>query len=284
MMDTTKVALVTGASSGIGWCTAIELRKEGFMVYGAARRMEKLQELEQWGIHAVELDVTDDASMKNCVETILAAEGRIDILVNSAGYGSFGAVEDVPMKEGQHQIEVNLLGLARMTQLVLPIMREHHFGRIINISSIAGRTWVPFGAWYHASKYAVEGFSDALRLEVEPFGIDVILVEPGIIKTEWGSIAADHLRHASEKGAYWINAGLMADALDTAYAGKHGTTPEAVAKCIAKAAQAVKPKTRYLLGRGAMPLFAARLLMGDRTYDKLARWVVQNFNKVSKWI
>ena len=157
------------------------------------------------------LDVTDEESMVNCVREILDKEGRIDVLVNNAGYGSYGAVEDVSMEEARRQVEVNLFGLARMTQLVLPSMRQNKYGKIINISSMGGKVWTSFGAWYHATKFAVEGFSDCLRLEVEPFGIDVIVVEPGGIATDWGVIAAEKLRTASAKGAYKEAANKSAD-------------------------------------------------------------------------
>lgn len=280
----TKVALVTGASSGIGRCTAQALRKEGFIVYGAARRMDKLEELKELDIQVLPLDVTDDISMERCVGAVLKEQGRIDILVNAAGYGSFGAVEDVLLAEGRHQMDVNLFGLARMIQLVLPQMRQHQYGRIVNISSVAGRTWIPFGAWYDASKYAVEGFSDALRLEVEPFGVDVILVEPGIIRTEWGAIAASHLRQSSEKGAYRDEAGSMADALEMAYGGTMGTNPDEIAQCIVRAVMSDKPKARYLLGCGAWPMILLRSLVGDRRYDRLARWAVRHFSRVSQWL
>ena len=146
------------------------------------------------GIHAVELDVTDDASMTGLVDRILAEHGRIDVLVNNAGYGAYGAVEDVPMAEARRQLEVNLFGLARLTQLVLPTMRQARRGRIINVSSIGGRVGEPLGAWYHASKFAVEGFCDSLRLELPDFDVQVVIIEPGAIETEWGDGAAESAR------------------------------------------------------------------------------------------
>ncbi|MGL5617202.1 MAG: SDR family NAD(P)-dependent oxidoreductase [Sarcina sp.] len=170
-----KVALITGASSGIGWETAIELKNKGYIVYGAARRVEKMKDLKNYGINIIELDVTNEQCMCNAVETIKKTEGSIDILVNNAGYGSYGAVEDVPMEEARRQIEVNIFGLARMTQLVVPMMRKNKFGKIVNISSMGGKVSTPFGAWYHATKYEVEGFLDCLRMELKPFGIDVII-------------------------------------------------------------------------------------------------------------
>lgn len=280
-----KVALVTGASSGIGWHTAIALRKAGMVVYGAARRLERLQKLTEWGIIPVELDVTDDTSMTSCVHYVEEREHRIDILVNGAGYGFYGAVEDVPLAAAREQLEVNLFGLARMTQLVLPLMRRQQSGRIINISSVAGRAWTPFGAWYHTSKYAVEGFSDALRWETQPFGIKVILIEPGIIKTDWGNIAAHHLRETSLNGPYGIETEAMAETMETVYNSNKGTQPESVARCIAGAALASEPKTRYLIGRGAWQLVLMRHLLGDKNYDKLARWIILHVgHKIEKWL
>ncbi|MFL6021784.1 MAG: oxidoreductase [Marmoricola sp.] len=183
------VALVTGGSSGIGECTVTELLDAGYTVYTVARRVERMQALAAAGAHVFAMDVTDDASMVAGVERIIAEQGRIDLLVNNAGYGSYGAVEDVPIDEARRQFEVNVFGLARLTQLVTPHMREQKSGRIINISSIGGKFYEPFGAWYHATKFAVEGFSDCLRMELKPFGIKVVIIEPGPIITEWNEIA-----------------------------------------------------------------------------------------------
>ena len=186
-----KVILLTGASSGIGYQTAESLAKEGHVVYGAARRIEKMETLKQFVVKPIYLDVTDEESIKSAIDTIIRNEGRIDVLINNAGYGSFGAVEDVDISEAKMQFEVNLFGLARLLQLVLPHMRKQKSGRIINVSSMGGRLTTYFGAWYHATKYALEAFSDALRMEVSDFGIDVSLIEPGGIKTDWGIIAAN---------------------------------------------------------------------------------------------
>ncbi len=263
-----KVALVTGASSGIGESTAVALLQKGFIVYGAARRVDRLESLKQKGIKIITLDVTEEESMKACVDKIIEAEGRIDILVNNAGYGSYGSVEDVPMEEARRQIEVNIFGLARMTQLVLPYMRENKFGKIVNISSMGGRIWTPFGAWYHATKHAVEGFSACLRMEVAPFGIDVIVVEPGGIKTDWGFIAADNLENVSQSGAYEEVGTKAAKAMRKVYNGNL-TQPKVIADCIAKAVTVRKPKTRYLLGYGAKPSVFMHKIFGDRFFDKM---------------
>lgn len=177
----TKVALVTGGSSGIGEVTALQLHDAGFTVYAAARRTDLMAGLEKTGVRTVALDVTDEASANRAVEYVLAESGRIDVLVNNAGYGSYGAVEDTPLDEAQAQLDVNVLGLARMTQLVVAGMHERNSGTIVNISSMGGRFATPLGGWYHASKYAVEGLSDAMRLELAQFGVDVVIIEPGSI-------------------------------------------------------------------------------------------------------
>ena len=272
---TKKVALVTGASSGIGKSTALELKNKGFIVYGAARRVERMEDISKLGINTIALDVTNEDSMSACVDTILKKEGRIDVLVNNAGYGSYGAIEDVSLEEARRQLEVNLFGLARMTQLVLPSMRKHKFGKIVNLSSMAGKVTTPFGAWYHATKFAVEGFSDCLRMETSSFGIDVIIIEPGAIQTDWGIIAADNLTNNSSNGAYKKSANEVAHYLKNNYSGTNLTKPESIAKTIAKSVTVSKPKTRYLVGYGAkLSVFCKRLLT-DRGYDLLIQKIMR---------
>ncbi|OHV40903.1 short-chain dehydrogenase/reductase [Parafrankia soli] len=270
---TKKVALVTGASSGIGEATARQLHEAGFIVYGAARRADRMTALAASGVRTLSLDVTDETSTKNAVAEILAAEGRIDVLVNNAGYGSYGALEDVPMREARAQIEVNLFGLAHLTQLVLPAMRAQRSGTIINISSMGGRFATPMGAWYHASKYAVEGLSDALRLELKRFGIAVLLIEPGSIRTEWGAIAAEKLRTTSGQGPYAEQANAMAASLESSSRpDARMTSPTSViAKAVTKAATARRPHTRYRVGFGARPLIFLSKILPDRTFDALVK-------------
>jgi len=211
MEQTKKVILITGASSGIGYDAAQTLARQGHKVYAAARRVELMEPLRKEGIVTIKMDVTNSQSMAAGVQTILDAEGRIDVLVNNAGYGYFGAIENVSMEEARRQVEVNVFGLAELCQLVLPHMRRQGSGRIINTSSIAGKIVIPFGGWYHVSKYSVEAFSDALRMEMKPFGVDVVLIEPGGIKTDWGIIASHHLAESSKGTPYEKDALLEAD-------------------------------------------------------------------------
>ena len=265
----TRTALVTGASSGIGEDTARKLQALGYIVYGAARRTDRLQALTADGIRPLAMDVTDDASMSAGVNRILEETGRIDVLVNNAGYGSYGAIEDVPIDEARRQFEVNVFGLARLTQLVSPHMRAQGSGTIINISSIGGRLTTPLGGWYHATKYAVEALSDALRMELRPFGIDVVVVEPGAIRTAWWSIAADHLEATAEGSAYADQIRAVAGAMRSESNQRRFSPPVAIARTVGKIVIARRPRTRYAVGFMAGPLIAARRVLPDRAFDQL---------------
>ena len=267
----TKVILITGASSGIGFDAARTLARQGHRVYAAARRVERMEPLKEDGVVPVHLDVTDEASMEACVKTILEKEGRIDVLVNNAGYGYFGAIENVPLEEARRQLEVNVFGLARLCQLVLPSMRERGSGRIVNTSSVAGKSVLYFGGWYHVSKYAVEALSDALRMEVKPFGIDVSLIEPGGIQTEWGLIAADHLAESS-RGTPYESEGLReAQTFRKAYTIRLLSKPKVVARAISKAVNSRRPRTRYRIGFGARTLLFFHALLPTRWWDAIVR-------------
>ena len=266
-----KVILITGASSGIGYNAALILAEQGHKVYGAARRVELLEQLREYGVTPVRMDVTDDASMVDGVNAIIDAEGRIDVLINNAGYGYMGAIENVTIAEAKRQLEVNLFGLARLTQLVLPYMRTQKSGRIINTSSVAGKAVIPFGGWYNVSKYSVEALSDALRIEVKPFGIKVCLIEPGGIKTDWGIIAANNLS-ASSKDTEYEDAGLrMARMLKIGYTSNFLSNPIRVAKAIARAANSRCPKVRYRLGAGSGLIVILHALLPARWWDALMR-------------
>jgi NAD(P)-dependent dehydrogenase (short-subunit alcohol dehydrogenase family) len=260
-------ALVTGASSGIGEAAALHLARAGFTVYAAARRVDRMAGLADAGIHVLKMDVTEDRSVVAGIKQIIADTGRIDVLVNNAGYGSYGAVEDVALSEARYQFDVNVFGLARLTQLVLPHMREQRSGRIINISSVGGRIYEPFGGWYHATKFAVEGLSDSLRLEVAPFGIKVVVIEPAGIRTEWSAIAADNLRKSSGGSAYADHAARAAAVLDMADRPAFTSPSEVVAKKIVKAATVRHPLTRYPTGRGAGSILFTRWLLPARLFD-----------------
>jgi NAD(P)-dependent dehydrogenase (short-subunit alcohol dehydrogenase family) len=266
-----KVALVTGASSGIGQAAALSLLEAGFLVYGVARRLDRMQPLRERGVRTLAMDVTDDESTSSGVAEILAASGRIDVLVNNAGYGSYGAVEDVSLDEARRQFEVNLFGAARLIQLVLPTMREQRRGTIINVTSMGGKIHTPFGAWYHGTKFALEAVSDCLRLEVKPLGIDVVIIEPGAIRTEWSGIAADHLDETSGTGAYAEHAHAVADSFRSETMTKRSSPPEVIAKTVVTAATARRPKTRYAVGSGAKPLIFLRRWLPDRAYDAFIR-------------
>ena len=265
----TGVALVTGASSGIGEDTAHKLRALGYIVYGAARRTDRLQALTADGIRPLAMDVTDDASMSSGVNRILEETGRIDVLVNNAGYGSYGAIEDVPIDEARRQFEVNVFGLGRLTQLITPHMRTQGSGTIINISSMGGKLTTPLGGWYHATKYAVEALSDALRIELSPFGIDVVVVEPGGIRTEWSSIAADHLEATAEGSAYADQIRAVAGGMRSESNSRRYSPPEVIARTVGKIVTARHPRTRYAVGFMAKPLIAARRVLPDRAFDQL---------------
>ncbi|KRE39157.1 short-chain dehydrogenase [Janibacter sp. Soil728] len=266
-----KVALVTGASSGIGQATVLRLHAAGFIVYGVARRIERMAHLEKQGIKTLAMDVTDEESTTLGIKQILAQTGRIDVLVNNAGYGSYGAVEDVPLEEARRQFEVNLFGAARLIQLVLPGMRERRSGTIVNVTSMGGKIYTPFGAWYHATKFAFEAFSDCLRLETKEFGIDVVIIEPGAIATEFNSIVADHLDEASGAGAYAKQTKSVAEVTRSESTAKRASSPEVIANTIVKAAAAGRPKTRYAVGSGARPLLFIHRCLPTRAYDALMR-------------
>lgn len=262
-----KVAIITGASSGMGKSTAFELHQKGYKVYGMARRTDKMKDLQEKGMEVVSLDLTKDESIIEAVNSVLKKEGRIDVLVNNAGYGSYGSVEEVSIEEAKRQFEVNIFGLARITQLVIPTMRQQKSGRIVNISSMGGKMYTPFGAWYHATKYALEGWSDCLRIELKQFGIDVAIVEPGGIQTEWGDIAMDNLDQVSGNGPY---ADMVKKIIAASDKNKNNLTPvEVLGKEIAKAASENSPKTRYLKGYLAKPLVGMRKWLGDKTFDKI---------------
>lgn len=266
-MENKKVAIVTGASAGIGKATALQLQKDGYTVYGAARRIEKMKYLETQGIKIISLDVTKEESMVKCIDTILKNEGRIDVLVNNAGYGNFATIEETPMDVVKSQYEVNVFGLGRMIQLVVPIMRKQGSGSIVNISSVGGKMTTPFGGWYQSTKHAVESISDGLRMEVKQFGIDVIVIEPGIIESEWADIADSTLKKYSGNGPYKSAASRMAGISKKSY--ENPSPAPVISDVISKALKSKKPKTRYVAGKQGRAVLTVKRLLSDRMWDNM---------------
>lgn len=276
------VILITGASSGIGYEAARMLAEKGHKVYGAARRTERMEQLRQYGVTPVSLDVTDDESSKEAVDFVLRKEGRIDVLVNNAGYGELGPIETTSLENAQRQLDVNVVGLARMTQLVLPHMRSQCSGRIVNVASVAGHITFCFAGWYNASKYAVEALSDATRMEVKPYGIDVAIVEPGGVYSDWGRIAAEQLRKASTDTDYEEKAGRTANVFEMMY-GRNPynmmTSAEKAAKHVCKAVTSRRPKTRYTFGIGNASMRFLHTVLPARWFDAIILFLFNHFGK-----
>lgn len=264
-----KVILITGASSGMGKVTALRLLNEGHIVYGAARRLAKMDELIKAGGHTMAMDVTDDQQMTAGVERILAEQGRIDVLINNAGFSVYGSVEDVSQQDARRQFDVNFFGLAFLTQKVLPHMRKQQSGHIINISSIGGKIYSPLGAWYHGTKHALEGWSDCLRIETAPYGIQVSVIQPGAIQTEFADVMNEPMLERSKGSVYEELAEKMVQATADAYDGSASTQPDIIAKEISKAVNSSKPKTRYVAGKYAKSSIFMRWLLSDRLFDRM---------------
>ena len=269
--ETRNVAIVTGASSGIGKATVERLLSKGYVVHAAARRIQAMKDIEARGAVLHQVDLRNSAEIKSFVGRVLEQSGRVDLLVNSAGYGAFGAVEDVPMAEAREQLDVNLFAAAELIQNVLPIMRNQHSGRIINVSSTGGKSSTPLGGWYHASKFALEGLSDSLRNEVRPFGIDVVVVEPGGVKTEWGSIMVDHLMKTSGEGAYKTIVNGFREMVNGGQVERMSATPGEIGDLIARIAEVRKPKPRYVAPFHAKVILFLQWLLSDRAFDCLTR-------------
>jgi NAD(P)-dependent dehydrogenase (short-subunit alcohol dehydrogenase family) len=269
LMSDVGPILVTGCSSGIGAATAKRLGGHGHLVYATARRPETLADAAAAGCRTLALDVTDEASMSAAVDTVVAEHGRIGALVNNAGYGEYGAVEDVGMDRVRRQFETNVFGLARMCQLVLPSMREAGRGRIVNIGSMGGRMTFPYGGYYHATKHAVEALSDALRFEVAGFGVQVVLFEPGLIATEFGSTVSGTLGDTTDEGSPYSAAAARMDAMiGEMYANRLlSVGPGAVAKVIEKALTTRRPHARYVVPGMTRGLIGARQLLPGKAWD-----------------
>jgi NAD(P)-dependent dehydrogenase (short-subunit alcohol dehydrogenase family) len=269
-----KAVLITGCSSGIGRATALELAQRGWKVYATARKQESISDLAEGGCEILALDVTDEDSRRRAVQHVIDAEGAVGVLINNAGYSQSGAVESVPIDQVRQQFETNVFGLLRMCRLVLPGMRAQHWGKIVNLSSMGGKLTFPGGGIYHASKYAVEALSDAMRFEVRGFGVDVIIIEPGLIVTNFGGTAAGSVQAEGDDGAYAEFNRHVAKLTEEAYKGpmaKLGAGPEAVATTIADAISARRPKARYPITPSARLMMGQRRLVPDRVWDMLMR-------------
>jgi NAD(P)-dependent dehydrogenase (short-subunit alcohol dehydrogenase family) len=274
MAEPSRAVLITGSSSGIGHATAARLAERGWKVYATARRPETLSDLEAKGCRTLGLDVSDEASMQAAVSQITEAEGAVGVLINNAGYSQSGAVETVPMDQARKQFETNVFGLLRLTQLALPGMRAQRWGKVVNISSMGGRLTFPGGGLYHATKYSVEALSDALRFELRGFGVDVILIEPGLIITNFGEVASGSVRDTSDGGDYGDFNRKVAELTEGAYKGpmaKLGAGPEAVAKTIERAISSSRPRARYRVTASAKLMIGQRRLMPDRLWDLVMR-------------
>ena len=263
-----KVILITGTSSGIGKDTALSLIKEGHVVYGAARRLEMMQDIIQAGGHAIKMDILKERNIDDVVNQIVKEQNRIDILINNAGYGLWGAVETISIAEAKRQFDVNIFGLAYLTKKIIPLMRKQKSGKIINMSSMGGKVYTPFGAWYHATKYALEGWSDCLRMELKNFGIHVILIEPGVIKTEFQDVMMESTVERSIGTPYEKKLRALKKATQEMYARGIGSPPSTITKLIIKAINSNNPQRRYVGGLFAKPMLLIKKWFGDKIYEK----------------
>lgn len=270
MVEVSKAVLITGCSTGIGHATALRLVKAGHTVYATARRADSIADLRAAGAHTLALDVTDEASMSAAVAQVTAEQGAVGVLINNAGYSQSGAIESLSMDDLRRQFDTNVFGLVRMCQLVLPGMRKQGWGRIVNISSMGANFTFPGGGAYHASKYAVEAISDALRFEVKGFGVDVVVIQPGLIRTEFAATAQTGL--ATDSGPYAEFNASVGAATEDAYAkgplAKLGGDADSVAKAVEKAITANHPPIRVRVTPSAHVLIGLNGLMSDGMWDR----------------
>lgn len=267
-----KAVLITGCSTGIGRVTAQRLARAGWTVYASARRPETIEDLAEHGCTALPLDVTDEASMRAAVRRVEEEQGAVGVLINNAGYGQSGAVEDIPMEAARRQFETNVFGPARLAQLVLPKMREQGWGKIVNVSSMGGKLVFPGGGWYHATKHALEALSDAMRFELRGFGVDVIVIQPGLIRTEFADTAVREMAAIEATDDPYAS---FNEAVRTATQGAYTTPPlswlsagpDAVAGKIEKAITSGHPKARYRVALSAYIMMTQRWLFPDALWD-----------------
>lgn len=274
-----KVVLITGASAGMGKDAAIRLIKEGYVVYGAARRLAQMDDLVALGGHAIQMDILDEQAIDNTVQRIMEEQGRLDVLINNAGYAVWGAVETISMEDARRQFDVNIFGLASLTKKVIPIMRAQKSGKIINLSSMGGRMYTPYGAWYHATKHALEGWSDCLRVELKEFGIDVVIIEPGAINTEFGEVMMDSMLERAKGTPYEKKVSAMHQATIEMYEKKAGSPPSVITKLILKAIRSKYPKTRYVGGKFAKPMLFIRKWFGEKLFEMAIMSQVNAYSK-----
>ena len=270
MLDASKKsALVTGASSGMGKEIAKRLIADGYQVFVAARRVAEMEDLRALGARPLRLNITQEADIVAVAEVIAAEVGGVDVLVNNAGFGLYGPMEEIGLDEARYQFEVNVFGPARLTQLLLPEMRAKRAGRIINITSMGGKIYTPLGSWYHATKHALEGWSDCLRIELAPLGIDVVIIEPGLIETGFGDVVADSLLKRSSTGPYAGLVGAVAQGTRDTYGQGRSSDPRVIAEVVGLAASVPRPRTRYVRGKFGKLLIAMRTWLGDRMFDRI---------------
>jgi short-subunit dehydrogenase len=280
MPEPSKAVLITGCSSGIGHATALRLSRAGYTVYATARRPESIADLKDAGCETLALDVTDEQSMRAAVDTVERAQGAVGVLINNAGYSQSGAIETVSLDAARRQFETNIFGLVRLTQLVLVNMRAQRWGKIVNVGSMGGRLSFPGAGHYHASKHALEAISDALRFELRGFGIDVILLEPGLIRTEFGAAAVASMAQSQTEPAldgdesYTEFNATVGAVTKGAYDGPMrllGGGPDKVAKVIERAINRRRAPTRIRVTASAKILIATRRLLSDRAWDAFMR-------------
>lgn len=264
----TKVILITGASSGIGKVTAKTLIKNGYIVYGAARRVENMRDLIEMGGHTIGMDITDEKQVKAAIARVMSEQGKINTLINNAGYAIYGSIEQISIHDARRQFDVNLFGLASLTQKILPHMRERGDGHIINISSIGGKVYTPLGGWYHATKHALEGWSDCLRVETARFGIKVSIIEPGAIQTEFSDVMTVPMLELSKDGPYEKIAKGIEAGNKKYYNGAPSNSPQVIANVILKAIKSKNPKTRYAAGKMAKTTLFMRRWLSDKAFDR----------------
>ena len=268
-----KVAVVTGSSSGIGYETALVLARNGFRTYATMRNLEKAKAIsdisksEKLALHTIKLDVTDEKSVNEAIKTIKSDAGRIDVLVNNAGYGLTGSLEDLSMSEIKAQYETNVFGLIRVTQAVLPIMREQKSGIIVNISSIGGKMAIPLQSPYHGTKFAVEGLSESIAYELEPFGIKIVIIEPGAIKTNFDTGMVVAQKNQNPSSPYYKSMQKLQSSINSVF--KNGTPPAKVAEVILNAITTPNPNLRYTVGEDAALLAQKRKELPDSEFQKL---------------